>query len=610
MSINQNQDPNPFKQKDEFYFQPKFEDFSVSSTYISMRDGVKIAATICIPKGLSPGDKIPTLLYQTRYQRTHHLRIPYRWIWRETVDHYPKTELFTANGYACIYVDVRGSGASYGFRILPFSEEEIKDGSDIVDWIINQPWSNGNVVSNGISYTGFTAEWLATNNHPAVKSVMMGHSGWDPFGDMIFPGGCFCTFFIQIWSFVRKQYNQNIMKEFKTIMPFRWLLMKGIKYIHSDNDYTQLKEAIQEHSKNLYVFENITEINNRDDIAIIENERLTFESRSIYTHQEELQKLNIPIYSWASWLDANFADIVIARFLCLRNPQFAIIGDWNHGAHLPANPFYPSRKKVIPSPHDRIKTEISFFNKCLKGDGFSEKLLFYYTMGEERWKKTRIWPPLGHSLQRWYFQEDNSLMTIKPHEKEGGDDYKINFRTSTGLFNRWMAPAGLPIDYTNRTIADKKLLTYTSLPLENDLEITGNPIITLYLSSTHDDGAIFVYLEDVDADGNVTYLTDGNLRLIHRKISTDEPPYKMLIPYHTFLKKDALPLVPNEITEIKFGLHATSVLVRKGHKIRIALAGADKDVFMRYPAEGKPVITIERNNKYPSFIDIPIINKE
>ena len=114
----------------------------------------------------------------------------------------------------------------------------------------------------------------------------------------------------------------------------------------------------------------------------------------------------------------------------------------------------------------------------------------------------------------------------------------------------------------------------------------------------------------MDADGNVIYLTDGNLRLIHRKISTDELPYKMLIPYHTFLKKDALPLVPNEISEIKFGLHATSVLVRKGHRIRIALAGADKDVFMRYPAEGKPVITIERNNKYPSFIDIPIIHKE
>jgi putative CocE/NonD family hydrolase len=230
-------------------------------------------------------------------------------------------------------------------------------------------------------------------------------------------------------------------------------------------------------------------------------------------------------------------------------------------------------------------------------------------MGEEKWKKTNVWPPEGQSRKLWYLQENNGLTMEQPEFKDGTDDYKINFRASTGLLNRWMAPAGLPIDYSNRTKADKKLLTYTSLPLQNNIEITGNPIITLYISSTHEDGALFVYLEDVDENENVTYITDGNLRLIHRKISLDEPPYKNLIPYHSFLKKDAAPLVPNEVSEIKFGLHATSVLIKKGHRIRVAIAGADKEVFMRYPAEGKPVITIERNSKYSSFIEIPIIEK-
>ena len=213
-------------------------------------------------------------------------------------------------------------------------------------------------------------------------------------------------------------------------------------------------------------------------------------------------------------------------------------------------------------------------------------------------------------MGRWYLGKDNHLSTEKPEEKEGADDYKINFRTTTGLFNRWMAPAGLPIDYTHRTKADKKLLTYTSTPLEQDVEITGNPIITLYLSSTHDDGAVYVYSEAVDEKENVIYLTDGNLRFIHRKISTDEPPFKISIPYHTFMKKDTLSFAPNEIIELKFGLHATSVLIKKGYRLRIAIAGADKDTFMRYPAEGKPVITLERNAEYPSFIDIPIIKRE
>ncbi len=570
---------------------------------------MKIALTICLPKGLSPGEKIPALLYQTRYHRAHHLRLPFRWIWNEIVDYYPKTELFTANGYAVIFVDVRGCGASYGYRMGPFSEEEVKDGCDITDWIINQPWSDGNVVSNGISYTGFTAEWFATNNHPSVKSVMPGHSGWDPFVDIILPGGCFNTAFIQLWSFYGKQLDQNTQKQMKILVPFRWLLMRGVKHVHSDSNFTELKKAIQEHNINEAVFDNIYEVNYRDDVIKIGDKESSFRDRSIFTHQQDLQKLNIPIYSWASWLDANFADVVIERFLNLVNPQIAIIGDWNHGAHLPANPFDPSRTEVVPSPHERIKTEISFFNKVLKGD-FSEKTLYYYTMGEERWKKSEIWPPLGHSVQKWYFQENNSLAPNKPQSEDGADDYKVNYRTTTGFFNRWMGPAGTPIRYTTRTKDDEKLLLYTSLPLENDLEITGNPIITLYLSSTHEDGALFVYLEDVDKEGNVTYITDGNLRLIHRKISSKKPPYKTLIPYHTFLKKDALPLVPNEVSEIKFGLHATSVLVNKGHRIRLAIAGADKEVFKRYPAKGKPIITIERNKKNPSFIDIPIINRE
>ncbi|MFX1558929.1 MAG: CocE/NonD family hydrolase, partial [Promethearchaeota archaeon] len=590
-------------------FHPMFEDYSVSSSYLKMRDGVKLALTICLPKGLLQGDKIPTLLYQTRYQRTHHLRIPFRWIWNESVDHYPKTELFTSNGYACIYVDVRGCGASYGSRLGPFSEEEVKDGNDIVDWIINQSWSDGNVVSNGISYTGFTAEWLATNNHPAVKSVMIGHSAWDPFVDMILPGGCFNTAFIQVWSFYGKQLDQNIMKQLKMILPSRWILMKGVKHVHSDNDYTQLKEAIREHSKNQAVYDNITDINYRDDIIKIATEESSFDARSIYKYQQELQKLNIPLYSWASWFDANFADVVIERFLNLKNPQIAIIGDWNHGAQLPANPFYPSQENVIPSPRERIKTEISFFNRCLKGGGIKNKTIYYYTMGEERWKKSHTWPPPSQFFQKWYFQEDGILTTDIPEQLEGADEYRINFRASSGLFNRWMGPAATPIDYSNRAKADQKLKVYTSHPLENNLEITGNPIITLYLSSTHEDGAVFVYLEDVDEQDNVTYLTDGNLRLIHRKISKENPPYKTLIPYHTFLKKDAHPLVPNEVYEIKFGLHTTSVLIRKGHRIRLAIAGADREIFMRYPAKGKPIITIERNKRYPSFIDLPIILK-
>ena len=130
------------------------------------------------------------------------------------------------------------------------------------------------------------------------------------------------------------------------------------------------------------------------------------------------------------------------------------------------------------------------------------------------------------------------------------------------------------------------------------------------MSSTYEDGAIFIYLEDVDEQGNVTYITDGEFRPIHRKISDKEAPFKMIIPYHTFKKNDAKKIISGEITEVKFGLHATSVLIKKHHRIRIAIAGEDKDTFKRYPEDGRPVITISRNDIHSSYIDIPIIKKE
>ena len=66
-------------------------------------------------------------------------------------------------------------------------------------------------------------------------------------------------------------------------------------------------------------------------------------------------------------------------------------------------------------------------------------------------------------------------------------------------------------------------------------------------------------------------------------------------------------LLPGEVTELTFGLLPTSVLIKQGHRIRIALAGHDKDNFARIPATGTPTITIARNALHASFIDLPII---
>ncbi len=58
-----------------------------------------------------------------------------------------------------------------------------------------------------------------------------------------------------------------------------------------------------------------------------------------------------------------------------------------------------------------------------------------------------------------------------------------------------------------------------------------------------------------------------------------------------------------------FKLWPTSLLVKKGHSLRIAIAGADKDTFDKIPKKGKPTITIHRDANHFSFVELPVIEK-
>jgi putative CocE/NonD family hydrolase len=598
---------NPFKELGEIP-ELKYKDgYTINSTYITVRDGVKIAATICLPKGLSSDTKIPTVLTQTRYWRSMELRIPFRWILDSMLPNAPNPEVVTSRGYALIYTDVRGTGASHGSRITPLSKAEIKDGYDIVEWIIAQPWSDGNVVSKGISYTGNTAELFACNHHPAIKAVIPGHCYWDPYTDIVFPGGCFDHSFVQLWSFLGKNLDLNNPQVFRQLRPDAWLVVKGVEPVKIDKNLEILNKAKEHHASNQYIYEHTIVENFRDDQIL---DGSSFDDFSIFVHSEEIKQSNLPLLAWCSWLDSGLGDGIVNRFMNISNPHIAILGDWNHGAKYPANQFFPNRTEVTPTPRDKVNAWINFFNKCIYGKGMQGKVIYYYTLAEEKWKKSDVWPPVGHTYQKWYLSENHMLTREKPEKSSGEDSYKINFRVTTGRNNRWWTLLGLPITYENRAKIDEKLLCYTSKPFGEDTEITGQIVMCLYLTSTHEDGAIFAYFEDVDENGKVTYITDGEFRLIHRKISSEDPPYKILIPYHSYKKEDSAPLIPGEITEVKFGLYVTSVLIKKGHSIKIAIAGADKDTFLRYPSEGRPTITISRNNIHSSYIDIPLIKEE
>lgn len=562
------------------YSEPRYKDITTASLYVPMADGTRIAIDVLLPKDLPQSAKIPALLNFTRY-------------WRAQENQQPSElqKFFVSHGYALIFVDVRGTGASYGTWTMPWSEDEIKDYGAIVDWAVSQPWCNGKVGAFGSSYGGNSAQLLAKLNHPAVKAILPRHYEFDEFTDVPFPGGIFNEWMVRAWDEANHKLDRG----------------EGVKPVDADTDRSLLRKAIQEHAKNIDLYKAVRQISFRDDrINFGGGRTVTIDDISVHSYRKEVERSRVAINSWGGWFDAGTADGVIKSFLNLNNPQRAMIGAWNHGASQNASPYFSAGSQRVSILYEWLR----FFDHHLKGvdtDIGSEKILFYYTMGEERWKATRVWPVAGTKTERWYMDANNLLSRSAPALNAGADTYKVDFEASTGEKNRWRTQLGGPVVYPDRATEDRRLIVYTSQPLTEDMEITGHPVVTLHVTSTHTDGAFFVYLEDVDESGKVTYLTEGQLRSIHRKVSNDAPPYTMTVPYHTFRKKDAMPLVPNEVAKLEFGLLPTSVLIRKGHRIRVAIAGHDKSVFARVPADGTPVITIARNKQYASFIELPVV---
>jgi putative CocE/NonD family hydrolase len=302
---------------------------------------------------------------------------------------------------------------------------------------------------------------------------------------------------------------------------------------------------------------------------------------------------------WCGWLDADPCEGALIRYRTFSNPQVVVIGPLSHGGVFNVDPFATSHQPPVPSIVEQHRMQADFFERVLGTDTpeTAESSIHYYTMGEGTWHTTKVWPPAGMTAERLYFAEDNSLRGSPPAAPGGHDLYTVDFTASSGTQTRWHTQlGGGDVVYPDRATEDRKLLTYTSAPLETGLEITGSPVLALQLASTASDGAIHVYLEDVSPENRVTYLDEGIFRVIHRKeVDPKSLPYVPLGPAHSFLRADTEPLIPGEPATVRFSLFPTSIVLRKGHRIRVALAGADASLFERIPAAGTPTWTIYRD---------------
>jgi len=574
-----------------------------------MRDGVRLAVDVYLPKGLPTGLRLPAILVQSRYWRAIEPRPVLNWFIDDLQDYMPvyggHKAFLVRNGYAMVYVDVRGTGASFGTLRYPWDPLCIQDASEILDWIIAQPWSNGRVAGLGISYLGTTAELLLATRHPALKAVIPMYNHPDPYVDIAFPGGLFNQHHVRDWSEMDTFLDHNRLHPRMGLLAN--LMTQGVRPINGDRP--ALEEAIREHSANGDPYQIGNDITFRDEIE--PEVGTSVEQLAIHNYRQAIFDSQIPSYGWTSWLDAGTAEAALRRFLTYPGADHVTIGAWNHSGMLQASPYLAEREPISPPAEIQFRELLRFLDTYLldMDTGIrGERKITYYTLGSETWQTCSTWPPVSVEIQRWYFNADYGLSREPPPTQAGEDFYVVNFQASTGPLNRWWELGPMinrTVRYPDRTTQAKLLLTYQTSLLEQPVEILGNPALSLTIISNVPDCAFFAYLEDVAPDGTAYHLTEGELRAIHRKIGAN-PPYTQLTPYHSFTEADSQPLTPGEATEITFGMLPVSARVEAGHRLRLSLAGHDEGTFARVPEAGIPAWHVLRNTGHASWIDIPV----
>ncbi len=553
------------------YSEKKYsKEFALSSQYVEVRDGTKLAVDLYRPKnedGSVVEDPLPVVWMHTPYNRRY-FESPgvTKGLSGET---YPG---FAARlieyGYVVAIVDFRGLYASYGTNLGYNRGEWVEaahwDAYDITEWLAKQPWSTGKIGMWGCSATGGSQLQAATTAPPHLKAI--------------FPMSCeFDAYPFGVFGGVSPPKGMATSAPPATTSPeMRDAIAEPVD---DDADKAQLEAAIAQHANGK---DNAGYVPFRDSTAENIPEKWWIKS-SPSTYLEQLNASGIAVYLAANWDEATTKYGSFFTFNNLTTPKKLLVGPGTHCA-------WTSVKTT--TGFDLVVEELRWFDywlKDIKNGVMDEPPVYFYTYNasaEKTWAAVDAWPHPRERRATYFLGGLKTLSVVGPSAIDAHDE-------TTTLY-----------DVTPETLADKGLY-YETPDLGVDLQVTGHVTVDLWIKSTATDGDFVATLQDWAPDGTVvSYNTYGRLRASLRKEGT--APYNNLkLPFHPSNEADAAPLVANEPTQLKFDLLPISTIFRKNHRIRLVLtfsAGAATPQIN--PA---PQITVMRDAMHRSSISLPLI---
>ena len=564
------------------------------SFHIAMSDGVKIAVDIWLPPDLEKDARVPTLMRLTRYARMIEPGVlaKLKLFFGATNGAMREAETWGGSRFACLFVDVRGTGASFGSQTVPWSDRELLDTREIIDWIVAQPWSDGQVGTYGISHCGNTAELATACGHPALKGAAALFSDYNTYM-LIYPGAVFNEGFTRLWQEMNETLDADDIPKLYGKKGIGALLLRlfarGVQPVDGACGRRLLKQAVEAHKNNTDLLKACRESPFMDDY--LDGTGYRYCDISPMGRSQRIEASRVPLMVVTGILDAATTDGALERFSRLSNAQTLYIGPWTHGARQFSDLLLGDKMPDGIGLYPHVESEmLAFFKDCFSDERrIREKRINYYTLGEGVFR-TASSPPVTRTML-FYLDENGALRSDSPAPFRV--DRQVDYSATTGRENRWYTQlGGGSIRYPHREDTDEKMMTFISEPLKENIRLFGKPGLKLALACTSGDCAVFAYLDVVRQNGAVIYLTEGQLRLGVQTEDYSRESYRC----------------PNsgENTSLSLDLLATSALIPAGDRIRLSVGGHDSSIFKRYPANGDVFMTLSAMNA-PLTLHLPVV---
>ncbi len=543
---------------------------SSTKVKVPMRDGVKLAADVHRPDAEG---KFPAILIRTPYSR-----VPMGVVYGA---------YYASRGYAVVVQDVRGRYDSEG-TFEPM-RHETEDGSDTLDWIAAQPWSNGDVGMIGASYVGWVQWHAAKSGNPHLKAIIPQVSPPDPQENIPYEGGCF--------------------------------LMGSVWWARIAEDMSRLGHEKVDWVHQLATLP-LTDLDQTFGLKLgFLDQWVSHPPHDAWwdpmCYQKDYSKLDVPALDLSGWFDGdqpgapmNFVNMrKSAKSERARNGQHLVMGPWTHifnsSSHLGDWEFGPDA--VV----DLEAMNLRWFDQWLKGidNGVDrEDPVVVFTMGENRWHREKDWPLPQTKWTNLYLGGSG-----KANRRDGGGTLALAAAESPADhydYDPTVLPEESPdFDDLSGKEATKDRskdpdhdydLEFTSPPLAAPIEITGPLSAVLSVTTDAKDTDFVVTLMRIEASGKTTPIRGGIQRLRYRNGNAKED----------FAK-------PGEVSKVTIDCWAHSMTLDAGDRLRVVVASSAFPEYARNLNTGEPdatatksVIahqTIFHDAKHPSYFVLPVI---